>query len=738
MTGFVTPALNAKLDKTSKWKPKISKYTNQFLNSLNIDEFPPKAKDKLFEETFRILSSCHDPSSTNLESTTGLVVGRVQSGKTTSFKTLSMLAVDNNFKLIILFAGRTNNLINQNRDEFDKLSNSIELPFLVFGSTNGPKSWIENMAGYLKETKDIGPLKGKPVILIINKHAGHINAIAKALKRERLGLFNINTLIIDDEADNASLNASKDKDKDFEATAIYKSIKRLRKALPKHSVVQYTATPQSLLLISKKDHYSPEWARVITPGKNYIGASDLFNKSSLFYEEVPEEETASPKNISDLELPESFKSAFRSYLIASAQHAFENRFSRNNFHKNSTLMVHPHIYKVTHDHWQRLINDFRDIWVQDIEDNQEMFLKQNKETFLKDYKEIKKSVNRSNGEIADFKDLYENYVPAIIQKLKITKVNHDASGMDWGLDYNVLIGGMMLDRGYVVKGLVTTYMPRGKGGGMIDSLQQRGRFYGYKRSHIGFIKAWMTQSTIDAYKSYAKHERHLYKTLEKLSEEGRDLRTWERKLLLDSGLKACRKNVISIGLKDDYLSQGWYFPRFPSPGDENNENIFNAIINHYKEDFKPFQINDVDTTEWTPSRSAMDIREVNLSRLLGALREYDPGELDEGRFAKAKIALSNYADMGYSANIVLTGTKYPDLKRYTHRERPSIQFPDSPLKSSSLFQGMQKSGSFPGERNLIPKVEDSITIHLTKLTTGANKKPSFILLIKFPKYSFVL
>ena len=100
MAGFATPILPS-TDKTSKWLPKIGKRTRALMDSLPSNEFNTDAKKILVNETYRILSSCHNPSDMASESTTGLIVGKVQSGKTTSFKTLSMMAMDNGFNLFI-------------------------------------------------------------------------------------------------------------------------------------------------------------------------------------------------------------------------------------------------------------------------------------------------------------------------------------------------------------------------------------------------------------------------------------------------------------------------------------------------------------------------------------------------------------------------------------------------------------------------------------------------------------
>jgi hypothetical protein len=731
MTGIAIPVLPP-TDETSIWVPKIGKRTRSFLDSLPPSDFPRQTKATLIDETYRILSSCHNPNDQESNRTTGLVVGRVQSGKTTSFKTLSMMAMDNNFDLIILLAGRTNNLINQNKNEFIKLKESISEKFNI-GYVTKPKEWESVISINVPRIKGYGSLRAMPLILITNKHAGHINKISQELRKS--SLEHINALIIDDEADNASLNTAKDKDSDFSATAIYRSIKSLRNTLERHTVTQYTATPQAVLLISKKDHYSPEWARVISPGDQYIGAKDLFFNNSPFYRIVPSDEISSAKHIKKLVLPQSFISALCSYLLASAQRLHTPEI----FHdENSTFMVHPDIYNVTHNHWFKIISNKINLWLQDIESNIDLFFKGNSKNFFKEYQNLKQACNKTNTKIADFDLLFKDYVPQIIRELQIIKVNKDSNNINWNIPHNILIGGYMLDRGYVVQGLVTTYMPRGKGGGMIDSLQQRGRFYGYKKKYLGFLKTWMSKQTIDAYKSYAKHEAHLYGTLEKLSKEGKNLREWERILLLDKGLIPCRKNVMGIGLKNDYThGGGWYYPSHPIAGSKNNKQLFEAIINHYKDkdEFKPFTIKGIDTTLWSDARSTLQVKNKSLKPILEVLRRYDPGEYDEGKFATSKMVLGLLHDRGFKASIMLTGTRVPDLNSYTKRIRPSLI---RPMTTSSYFQGPDKNGTYPGERNLIDLGKKVVSIHLAKLFIGNEQRPSYVLAIKFPNENYLI
>ena len=83
----------------SNWKPIHGLYYKKFIKNLSDDEFDAVAKERITLETSSILGVCHDPHALKESNTTGCVIGYVQSGKTTSFNALTMMALDNSFDL---------------------------------------------------------------------------------------------------------------------------------------------------------------------------------------------------------------------------------------------------------------------------------------------------------------------------------------------------------------------------------------------------------------------------------------------------------------------------------------------------------------------------------------------------------------------------------------------------------------------------------------------------------------
>ena len=193
---------------------------------------------------------------------------------------------------------------------------------------------------------------------------------------------------------------------------------------------------------------------------------------------------------------------------------------------------------------------------------------------------------------------------------------------------------------------------------------------------------------------------------------------------------------MGIGLKNNYTwGGGWYYPAYPVSGSKINKDLFEHIIKQYKDKFKSFEREHYDTNSWSDARSALEVSKVKLSNLLDSLRHYDPGELDEGKFATAKMILSQLVDANFKASIILTGTRETNLNKYTKRERPTMVLP---MTGAKYFQGTEADGTYPGERNLISKNEQTVTFHLSKLFLSNRSAPSYILAIKFPNENYLV
>ena len=109
---------------------------------------------------------------------------------------------------------------------------------------------------------------------------------------------------------------------------------------------------------------------------------------------------------------------------------------------------------------------------------------------------------------------------------------------------HILVGGENLGRGFTVNGLTTTYMPRGRGGGVADTIQQRGRFFGYKRDYLGLCRVFLDAEVRSDYENYIDHESYVMQELRDLTRSGSSMSEWRRRMLLAQSLRPTRRSVL--------------------------------------------------------------------------------------------------------------------------------------------------------------------------------------------------
>ena len=143
-----------------------------------------------------------------------------------------------------------------------------------------------------------------------------------------------------------------------------------------------------------------------------------------------------------------------------------------------------------------------------------------------------------------------------------TRARRQTPTVDWNRAYGwILVGGQSIDRGFTVEGLTVTYMPRGPGVGNADTIQQRARFFGYKRGYLGFCRIYLEQDALTAFEQYVTHEEEMRAQLQDFQSSGRPLREWKRAFVLSPALKPCRNNVIEYAYARGQYANQWVFPR---------------------------------------------------------------------------------------------------------------------------------------------------------------------------------
>ena len=535
-----------------RWQPVVGPETHDFLEYV----VPEASRDNVRDAAASILGRGISPADAAGQQT-GLVVGYVQSGKTLSFETAAALARDNGFQMVIIMAGSSNPLFDQSTGRVRRdlrLDDSGRVrSWILFENPEHVDPTVQTLRDVFEDWRDDGtPDEYKMTVLVtVLKHHQRLGNLTRLL--QAVGMSGVPVLIIDDEADQASLNTEVAQG---EESTTYRRLMALRDALPLHSYLQYTATPQAPLLVSIVDSLSPNFVEVLTPGDGYVGGRDFFPDNQNLVRTIPPGDV--PTNAFPLPAPpETLLEALRIFMVGVAV-----GLMRAGNRGNRSMLVHPSHRTEQHQEYYNWVRDIFESWKRILglpdndPDKQELI-----DEFRAAYDDLEETVE---GGLPPFDGLAPTFRFAF-RRTRLLEVNARAGRtpeVDWGSAYGwILVGGQAMDRGFTVEGLTVTYMPRGIGVGNADTVQQRARFFGYKRDYLGFCRVYLEQGTHRAFQRYVEHEEDMRGQLEDIRDSGRSLNDWKRAFVLDNALRPCRHNVLEFDYIRGRFSDAWVAPR---------------------------------------------------------------------------------------------------------------------------------------------------------------------------------
>lgn len=673
---------------------------NRLSNNLDADEI-----EVLKKETSEILSYCSNPHISEVQSVTNLVVGYVQSGKTMSFTTLSAMAVDNNFRMIIYFAGTKNNLLDQTTKRLRKDLMSTGQNMQYYKLHENP-----NLHDIQRIDNELKIQRVKPVILItVLKNAQHINELADVLSSQQLQatLNKQGVLIIDDEADQASLNGYAYKNsksaewEDDEYTATYSSILRLRSKLLNHSYIQYTATPQGPLLINIVDLLSPKHHTVLTPGKKYTGGKTFFKDEPGLIITIPDNEVYHSKHNNLTECPQSLVNALLLHLMAVA---IVVKIQQKEPHLS--MMIHADKEQDASEKFYGWVTGLINLWASKIESpEQDLAYQDLYRLFKQMYPEAIKEYQNHNDEYPSFDEIWQE-LPDIIHDTNIALLisRNKTKDIDWTCSpSHVLIGAEMLNRGFTVDRLAITYMPRHSiGKSTADTIQQRCRFFGYKRNYLYSCRVFLPEDSIYEYVDYVEHEEEMRKWLK----ENKSLADVEQLLIISPFLNATRKNILSKKTVTTKLN-GWRQMNTFQCIEENSRIVNNFIKNHEFILYKDYHTSD---------RNHRFVK-LPIDDVIRFLSEYKCQNMPDSARKQATLRYMNYL-----ANLENNPLRYAYIIQMAYggeaRER---SFDPETQRVKNLHSGRSNSGeqTYPGDKRICFEDSICIQIHYVKLKCDA-------------------
>lgn len=526
---------------------------------LDEDGLPDPVVAKVNTVTDQILGLLEDPSRRGMWTVRGLVVGSVQSGKTANYCGLINKAVDAGYKLIIVVAGVHDNLRTQTQGRIDqgvvgKDTRTGATTGTMFGvGAFGSASVLHQLTTY-DEDFSANALQGQnvsigsdPVVLVVKKHSSILKNLRKWVMRvaespkpaelrrpnrkdgDEKWIAGCPMLLIDDEADHASINTSK-----TERTAINNAMVELLTAFQQSSYVGYTATPYANLFADPDDaeNIFPRNFIVNIPAPdNYVGVSKVFGNDddpdsgiegavglpivrNLNVIDKGFELIVPPKHKIDFvpeALPESLRLAIKAFIITCAVRNVRRRTEPMS--KHDSMLVHLSRFTEVMDRFHVLL--------QVEKDNLEAGIRTGSATVLQGFKKVwyddflptfAKMPATDRGLDVGWDSVVEE-LAHVLRKVVVRNI-HGKSGEF--LDYDkqrenglcvIAIGGDKLSRGLTLESLSVSYFLRTSK--MYDTLMQMGRWFGYKDGYVDLCRIYTSGTLIAWYKHIALADREL-------------------------------------------------------------------------------------------------------------------------------------------------------------------------------------------------------------------------------------
>jgi hypothetical protein len=534
--------------------------------------------DKLDKSTDRIIGLLEDPNRPGNWSRRGLVVGHVQSGKTASYTGLVCKAADAQYKVIIVLAGLHNNLRSQTQIRLDEgflgyetNSENDVLKRVGVGLIDTDMAINPNCAtsradngdfGVRAATQSISP-EHRPWLFVVKKNKSVLVRLLWWIQRlvadlpiqdmdscavlddrdfplVRKKVTKLSLLVIDDEADNASVDTGEEvvdetgkPDDEHQPTTINKLIRRILHSFTRSAYVGYTATPFANIFIHERgetkaegpDIFPSAFIQNLAAPSNYVGPETVFGyptpegrKGQLPLVKVVSD-FASKDNLSgwmpvrhqngyvpvwsDKEtLPPSLRTAVESFLLACAVRRFRGQGS-----EHTSMLVHVSRFTSVQGHVKNGVAQYVYSLRQKLSrriGHKEILARLNAlwtDDFLPATNDVR---NAKLGDIPSDDPSWEELeemLPDVLADIEVRIINGTAKD---ALDYEqnkskglkvIAIGGDKLARGLTLYGLCTSYFLRASK--MYDTLMQMGRWFGYRPRYLDLCRLYTSGDLVD-------------------------------------------------------------------------------------------------------------------------------------------------------------------------------------------------------------------------------------------------
>ncbi|MDB2468658.1 Z1 domain-containing protein [Alphaproteobacteria bacterium] len=499
-------------------------------------ELPPQPMKQLNDITDDIVDLMGNPNK-DVGLRRGMVIGHVQSGKTLNYSSVICKAADAGFKIIILLTGTTNSLREQTQKRINeafigrmasqhvalqrqKVGVGTVVPnplFPEYGTnleSDFATSVFQAISGFNFTNRQV------PLIFVCKKHVTVLGNLFEYFDLYQTGSrLDFPLLLIDDEADNASINTRKELE---EITKTNNGIRQILRKFKRSSYVGYTATPFANIFIDPGDEedlnaddlFPANFIRTLDAPDNYMGAHKIFSPGAEFFYRmvVPVEDWDSEeffprphKNFHDVQgLPDSLRTAIMHFILAKAV-----RVLRGDTTAHCTMMINVSLYNSVQNEVEAKVWELIDEIENDIAVNAHAktispssVLHELRAEYTSEYVQKEDCGRYTYPRWNDVrKSLFNEWT------VDVRKVQGGTGGIDYDKykdeGYTVIaIGGLTLSRGLTLEGLCSTYITRNARA--YDTLMQMGRWFGYRKNYEDLCRLYTDKQSIDHYQDTAE------------------------------------------------------------------------------------------------------------------------------------------------------------------------------------------------------------------------------------------
>ena len=455
------------------------------------------------------------------EHVVSLLVGDVQSGKTSHMFGLICAAADEGFLNFVLLT--TDNILLQ-QQTYKRAQRDL-CDFCVCDEND----YLKYVSNNLK----------KPAVIVLKKNKS-------VLKQWKNNFSSTNfcsgnpLFIVDDEADAASLNTQVNKNTQ---SAINKNLDEIKKTTSSSIYMQVTGTPQSILLQTVKSGWKPYFIYYFKPGKGYLGGNFFFPP------EPPKTVILTDNNeakeiLNDDEFPENgLKTALLMHLVTSGQILLTGGNVCN-------FLIHPSVKISDHSSFASKIGNYLNEIAHSYEEEE------TKEAF----RSIYENLQDTKQNMVAFDDIY-NFIIELLanDQIKILTLNSIGSfeeNTQYENGVNIIVGGNSLGRGVTFPKLQTIYYCRVAKNPQADTMWQHARMFGYDRDP-NLMRVFMPPKLFKLFSDINVTNNSIIKQIEK-SYNGADI-----KIFYPTVIKPTRKNVLDKKAVGIYSGGVNYFPFDP-------------------------------------------------------------------------------------------------------------------------------------------------------------------------------